>query len=143
MLIAQSAHFFLSEWIWSLTWGSSVIPFNIVIMIFLLKFFLRINMVSAVFMALCSQLCAFVVLTAVMLLSIWYIGPGSGPDSFVYVPRPLCAFLFLGLLYTIFQSIFFVATKKRYHVSTTTLLVIVFMSNQLSVFLSWLLYSIE
>lgn len=143
MFLTASAHFFLSEWIWSMTWGSAVIPFNIVIMIFLFKIFLHINMVPAVFMAIISQLFAFVVLTGGTLISIWYLGAGGGPESFTYVPRPLYAFLFLGLLYSVFQGIFFIATKKRYQVPMSALLTIAFISNQLTILLAWLLYSIE
>lgn len=143
MFFHQCAHFFLSLWIWSMTWGYAIIPFNVVIMIFLLKIFLRINMVPAVFMSIFSQLCAFMMLTIIMLLSAWYLGVGGGPETFTYVPGPLHAFLFLGLIYAFFQGIFFVLSRNRYKNQLSALLLIAFISNQLSVMLAWLLYSIE
>lgn len=143
MFFNQCAHFFLSEWIWSMTWGSTFIPFNIVIMIFLLKIFLRINMVPAVFRAITSQLFAFALLTIATLISIWYIGEGGGPETFTYVPGPIYAFLFLGLLYATFQGIFFIITKKQCQIPLLLIFFVSFISNQLTVLLTWLLYSIE
>ena len=96
MVLIKCAHFFLSEWIWSVTWDTYHIPFNIIITLILLKFFLRINMVPAVCMAIFSQFFAFFILSLCTLGAMYLIGAGGGPDSFVYVPRPLYATLFLG-----------------------------------------------
>ena len=100
-------------------------------------------MVSAVFMALGSQTFAFVILTCVTLGAMYLIGAGGGPDSFVYVPRPLYATLFLGLTYAILQILFFICTKFHYQLPTSTIAVIVLISNNLTVLVTLLLFSIE
>lgn len=143
MVLIKSAHFFLSEWIWSVTWDTYHIPFNIVITLLLLKFFLRINMVPAVFMAITSQVFAFFMLTMVAFGAMYVIGAGGGPDSFAYVPRPLYATVFLGLLYALLQIVFFACTRFWFRVPLPTIAVIVFISNNLTVLVTLLLCSIE
>lgn len=143
MLLIKLAHFFLSEWIWSVTWDTYHVPFNIIITIILLKFFLRINMVRAVCMAIFSQFFAFFVLSVCTLVAMFLIGLGGGPDSFMVVPRPLYATLFLGLLYAVLQIIFFACTQSRYKVPLSTIAVIVVISNNLTVLVTWLLFSVE
>ncbi len=143
MVIYKCAHFLLSEWIWGITWDTYHIPFNIIIILILLKFFLRINMVPAVCMAIASQFFAIIVLSLFTFGAMYLIGPGSGPDSFVFVPCPLYATLFLGLLYTFFQIIFFSFKKCRYKAPFSAIAAIIFISNNLTVLITWLLYSIE
>ena len=142
MLIYKCAHFILSEWIWSVTWDTYHIPFNIIITLLLLKFFLRINMVQSVGMAIFSQIFAFLGLSICTLGSMYLIGLGGGPESFAVVPTPLYATLFLGLLYALFQIIFFAFTRRRYNISFATLSVIVIISNNLTVLLTLFLGSI-
>lgn len=143
MVLIKCAHFFLSEWIWSVTWDTYHIPFNIIITLILLKFFLRINMVPAVCMAIFSQFFAFFILSLCTLGAMYLIGAGGGPDSFAYVPRPLYATLFLGLVYAVLQILFFTCTKSHYRVPLSTIAVIVIISNNLTVLVTWLLFSIE
>ena len=143
MMLIKCAHFFLSEWIWSVTWDTYHIPFNIILTLILLKFFLRINMVPAVFMAILSQFFAFLMLSLCGLGAMYLIGVGGGPDSFAYVPRPLYATLFLGLVYAALQILFFACTKSHYKVPLSTISVIVIISNNLTVLLTLLLFSIE
>ena len=143
MVFLKCAHFFLSEWIWAVTWDTYHIPYNIIITLILLKFFLRINMVPAVFMAVGSQLFAFLVLTLCTVGAMYMIGIGGGPDSFAYVPRPFYATLFLGLIYAVLQILFFACIKKYFRVPLSTIAVIVFISNNLTVLVTWLLFTIE
>lgn len=143
MILIKCAHFFLSEWIWSVTWDTYHIPFNIIITLVLLKFFLRVNMVPAVFMAIISQFFAFFMLSLCTFGAMYLIGVGGGPDSFAYVPQPLYATLFLGLLYATLQIIFFACTKSHYRVPLSAIAVIVIISNNLTVLVTWLLFSIE
>jgi hypothetical protein len=143
MLIYQSAHFFLSEWIWSVTWDVYHVPFNIIITLILLKFFLRINMVRAVCLAIFSQLFAFLVLSICAMGAMYIIGIGGGPDSFMVVPKPLYATVFLGLLYALLQTIFFMCIYFRHKIPLSYLAVIVLISNNLTVLVTLLLFSIN
>ena len=60
-LLAVLGQLLLSEWIWSVTWGAYHVPLNIVLMIFLFKFFTRISIVPAVLIAFFSQLFSFII----------------------------------------------------------------------------------
>jgi len=142
-MLLKCAHFILSEWIWSVKWDTYHVPFNIVIMLLLLKFFLNIDMVPAVFISITSQLFAFLSLSICTLIALYSIGPIVGPDSFMIVPKPLYATLALGLLYAFFQILFFLCAKRWIKVSIPSLIVITFISNNLTVLITWLLYSIE
>jgi hypothetical protein len=143
MILIQVAHFFLSEWLWGVTWGGNHLPFNIIFTILLLKIFLRMNMVPAVFMAIISQAVAWIAFTGITLISMWSIGVGGGPESFIYTPQPFFATVFLGLIYAMFQIIFFSITKSRYQTLLSTLIVITLIANNLAILVTWLLFSIE
>jgi hypothetical protein len=143
MLFYKCAHFFISEWIWSVTWDAYHIPFNIIITLILLKFFLRIHMVRAVCMAIFSQIFAFFVLSVCAVIAMYSVGLGGGPETFMVVPKPLYATLYLGLLYALLQIIFFACTQFRYKNQFSTLAVIVLISNNLTVLVTLLLFSIE
>jgi len=135
-------HFFLSEWIWSVTWGFYHIPCNIIIMIILFKFFLRINMVSAVFTAITAQLFAFVIFTLVTLGIMLLLGQGGGPESFLYVPNTMPAFFYLGLIYAFLQSIFFDLISHRHAIHLSWFIVIAIISNNLTVLITYLFSSL-
>ena len=137
------AQFILSEWIWSVTWDMYHIPFNIIVMILLFKFFLRIDMVRAVCMAMFSQFFAFLLFSLCALMAMNLIGVGGGPESYTVVPKPLYATLLLGLVYAVLQIIFFACTRLRYQVAFSTLVALVIISNNLTVLITLLLFSVE
>jgi hypothetical protein len=143
MLLNTCAQFILSEWIWSVTWDMYHIPFNIIVMLLLLKFFLRIDMVYAVCMAIFSQFFAFFVFSICSLGAMYLIGVGGGPESYTVVPKPLHATLLLGMLYSVLQIMFFAWRHSRYKVSFSTLVALVIMSNNLTVLITLLLFSVE
>jgi hypothetical protein len=142
-MLLKCAHFILSEWIWGATWDTYHVVFNSVIMILLLKFFLNIDMVRAVFVSIMSQLFAFFLLTICAFIALYSIGPLLGPDSFMVVPKPLYATLALGLMYAFFQIMFFMLGQRWIKISVPSLIVITLISNNLTVLITWLLYSIE
>lgn len=137
------AHFVLSQWLWCVTWGSNHIPFNILMSIILFKVFLGMNIVPSVLMALVSQIVAFIAFCLVAFLAMWHIGAGGGPESFSYVPQPLYATLFLGLIYALFQILFFTSIQKHYQLPLKSIIVATVISNNLAVLISWLLLSLE
>lgn len=141
MIFSIVAHFIVSEWLWGITWDTYYISFNIVVSILLLKFFLKINMVHAVFMSLLSQLAAWVAFTALAFMSMYLIGIGGNPERFICVPSPLYATVFLGLIYAILQMLFYICTKRYYKNPIATILMITFISNNLTVLIALLLGS--
>lgn len=143
MIFAKLACFFISEWIWGITWDMYHIPFNIVVSITLFKFFLKIPMVHAVFMSLCAHAAAFVIFSVLTFSSMYLVGPGGSPESFACVPTPLYATVGLGLIYAFLQMLFYVVTKHYYKVSLSLILMLTFISNNLTVLITLLLCSLE
>lgn len=137
------AHFILSQWLWSVTWGVHHVPFNIVMSIILFKVFLGMNIVPSVLLALVSQIVACITLGLVAFVAMWHIGIGGGPETFSYVPQPLHATLFLGLIYALFQILFFISIQKRYKLPIKSIIFATVISNNLAVLISWLLLSLE
>jgi hypothetical protein len=71
------------------------------------------------------------------------IGPLCDPDKFIVVPQPLYATLALGMIYFFFQVLFFFCAKRWIKIPLSSLIVITIISNNLTVLITWLLYSIE
>lgn len=143
MFLYICAQFILSEWIWSVTWDMYHIPFNIIVMLLLLKFFFRIDMVQAVCMAIFSQLFAFFIFSVCSFGAMYLIGVGGSPESYTVVPRPLYATLLLGMLYSVFQVMFFAWRHSLYKVSLPMLAALVIISNNLTVLITLVLFSVE
>ncbi len=143
MVFNMIGNFILSEWIWSVTWGIYHIPWNIIIMIILLKFFLRINMVSAVFLSIGAQLFATAALTIITVGTMLLLGKGGGPENYVNTPTPIHAFISLGLIYAVLQSIFFTMFGRTHAIKLSWMIVIAIISNNLTVLLNYLFMTIE
>jgi hypothetical protein len=143
MFLYTCAQFILSEWIWSVTWDIYHIPFNIIVMLFLLKFFLKVDMVYAVCMAIFSQFFAFSIFSMCSFVAMCIVGGGGGPESYTVVPKPLYATLLLGALYSILQIVFFAWRYSHYKVSFSTLVALVIISNNLTVLITLLLFTVE
>jgi len=141
MVFNMIGNFILSEWIWSVTWGIYHIPCNIIIMIILLKFFLRLNMVAAVFLSIGAQLFSVAALTIVTIGTMLVLGKGGGPETYANTPTPIHAFVCLGLIYAILQSIFFVFIAQRQAMHLSWLVAITFISNNLTVLFIYLFTS--
>lgn len=136
-------NFILSEWIWSVTRGIYHIPWNIIIMIILLKFFLRINMVSTVFLSIGAQLFSTIALTIITLGTMLLLGKGSGPESYTHIPTPIHAFIYLGIIYAALQTIFFTIFAQKHAVRLSWMIVIAMISNNLTVLLNYLFTSLD
>lgn len=144
MYIATNlGHFFLSEWIWSITWGMYHIPCNMILMLFFFKFFLRIGMVPTVLMVVSSHLVAFFLYSLFVVGGLIYgVGLQYGPEvGSSMVPTPLFACLFLGIIYAALQGLCFVVINRFYHFHVSWALVLAVVSNLLTALVVYLLLS--
>lgn len=141
--ISTISNFILSEWIWGVTLGLYHIPCNIIAMIILFKFFLRINIVPAVFLSLGANLFSFAIFTLITLITMIIIGHGNGPTSFDYIPNPMHAFVFLGIIYALLQSLFFKLISHRRGLQLSWFVAITFISNNLTVLLCYLFIAVD
>ena len=63
-IIKAAADFFLSEWLWSITWGLYHVPINIFVMLFIFKRYTKANVVRAMVAAFCANIFSLSVFTA-------------------------------------------------------------------------------
>lgn len=135
--------FFLSEWIWSITWGLSHIPINMIVMFILTKLTLRIRNISLFFLLALAHIFAIVMFTAFVVgIMIFIIGLNYLPSESAYSEsyNPFIACIALGLIYAFLQSIFFVMVNKRFTINMRSMVAIAVMSNLASAQIVYLLF---
>lgn len=135
--------FFLSEWIWSITWGMYHIPINIIIMFILAKMLIRINSIPLFIMTLLAHVFGLLVFTGLVAgIIISTIGFNYLPADTAYLEtyNVFAACVFLGIIYAILQSIFFALISKRYDVAIGSMTIISFLSNMVSALIVFLLF---
>lgn len=137
MYINMISQLLISEWIWGIAWVFYHNFINILFMIFLLKLFLGIRMVSAVLLSCCAQLTTFLFFN-VFVIGVFVLGFGFEYDvlkEWVYIPDKFYATFFLGLIYALLQSFFFLLINKYYKLHLSWVFVIVLISNSLTALL--------
>lgn len=143
MWVAALSQFFISEWLWSVTWGVYHNFFAILLLLFLLKLFLRISFVSAVLLSVFAQLFSFLFYTLFVVGFLMFI-LGIEYDmmaSSILLPGPLHACLLLGLIYAVLQIFFFYIVRFYYTLPLLRVSVLVVISNALAALLTYLLLS--
>lgn len=135
--------FFLSEWIWSITWGMYHIPINMLLMFVLAKLLTRINSISLIILTMLSHVFALLVFTAFVAgIIISTIGLNYLPSDTATIEayNIFAACIFLGLIYAVLQSVFFVMMSKRYEINALTMTLISFLSNIVSAQIVYFLF---
>lgn len=134
-MFVMLSDFFLSEWIWSITWGMYHIPINIVVMFILAKLNLRVSNIPLLMMIIGAHVFGIVVFSACVLgllgfsLGINYLPTENAYDQTYNV---LNASLALGSIYGVFHSMFFVLLSYHYELPLRYLVVITILSNLIS-----------
>jgi hypothetical protein len=80
-VLSALGNYFLSVWLWSITWGGYHVPFAVLYMFLLLKMFVRISAVQSVVIAIGANLFAWLSYTAITLGALCLI------MSFEYIPN--------------------------------------------------------
>lgn len=127
------AHFILSEFIWSISWGIHHQLFNTIAMALLLKLFSRMSTVQAVLSSCAIQACSFALLCGLALITMYTIGSDISPDNYCCVPNAMNAALYLGIMNAVFNSIFALIFMRSRPIKTSWVLTIVILSNAITV----------
>lgn len=134
-MFVMLSDFFLSEWIWSITWGMYHIPINLVVMFILSKLTLRVANIPLLMMIIGAHLFGIVLFSACVLgllgfsLGINYLPTDSAYGQSYNV---LNASLALGCIYGVLQSIFFRLLSYHYELPLGYLVIITLLSNMIS-----------
>lgn len=115
MTIATTlGNFFLSELLWSITWDIYLIPCAIILMTLFIKIGTKTGIIPAFLISSAACITSFLVftgLTILLLTCIFQFEYSPSPEPMI---MPLAACLWLGAIYTFFQTIFFMALNQFY-----------------------------
>jgi hypothetical protein len=125
--------FFLSEWLWSITWGLYHIPINSAILFLLLKLCFRGSTIFMGLLAVAAQIVSFLLLTLfVVLVSIYLCGTVYCVPVDIYQNECLTgvqAALFLAGIYACLQILFFITTVAWHKLPLLSMGLLVVLSN--------------
>lgn len=126
------AQFLISEWIWSFTAGFCQMFVNVLMLILFLWWFAHQRMISAVLYATSSQLFAFVMFTICIHALLDGLCGVSYDYESVVVMNPCIVSLALGMVYTLFQALFFYICSYTCSFPLRTYIYTAFFSNLIS-----------
>ena len=132
--------FLITEWLWSVTWGVYHVPFVLAFMIILLKRVGHMRWVSTLMNAVGSLLFTLFVYGFVIA---WLV-PDAQLDyttaqEALEVPSSWWASMYLGSIYALLQTVFFMLVSLVYPSNRFRLIVIVATSNFLAAIAAYLL----
>jgi len=132
-LLCSFAQFLISEWLWSFTFAFYHPLINILIMITLLLCVAKQRVIPAVLCAVSSQLCAILLLAALvhLFLDMAFGISFEGYETMVMI-HPLAACFLLGMIYATLQILFFYILTFFYRVPLQRFSFIVLVSNTIS-----------
>jgi hypothetical protein len=137
--------FFLSTWIWNVTFGWIHPIIAGIVLFFLLRFILHRKRFESFVISIIAQLFAFGMLAAKVVFGFvkllgWQYEPLPAPQALemmkVFMPS-----LSLGIMYAIFQSILFILCRLVWRYNLTGFLIMTWISNGMSVLICYALIS--
>ena len=131
-MLSFFADFFLSEWLWSVTWGMYHIPVNIFIMFLLTKLTVHYGTRSTMLLTVSANIFGLISFTILVgSIIIFVIGLNYLPAESAYNGEysRFAACLFLGIVYAVLQSFFFYLINKRYKIQLLHMIAIALLSN--------------
>ncbi len=132
-LLYAFSQFLISEWLWSFTFAFYHPLINILIMIMLLFWSAQQRIIPAVLCAVSSQLCAILLLAALVHLFLdMTLGISFEGYEGMAMIHPLAACFLLGMMYAALQILFFYILTFFYQLPLRKLSFIAFLSNTLS-----------
>jgi len=135
VFIQTIEYFFLNTWLWGMTWGISHVPINIIVMFALFKFIGRLKIMTAILFAFFSMVFGSALYTLIVSFFVFVVKLQFIPLDITYgteYSNFLLASIYLGLIYSVLQMIFFLMVNKFYEINLRIITLIVFVSNIIS-----------
>lgn len=133
-MLVKISDFFISTWIWAVTWGIYHIPLNIIVMLFLLKFFGKFKIVPSVLLSFFSKIFAVTLYTLIVFIVVFALGLSFVPEKIesLEVINTLLACISVGIIYSVLQSLFFLIVNRFYYLNLRITTLISFVSNMIT-----------
>jgi len=141
-MVTRMGNFLIDQWLWNITWDWYHIPLSMLLMIVFFRFFLRMDIVASVVIALSATVAAsitFSLFVVGVLITLFNYTYQAILQSAAMVADPLHACIYVGIIYTIIQAIFFVILNRYYKVHYIKMIVACFVANMLSAGIIYLL----
>lgn len=131
--------FFLSEWLWSMTFGIYQIPLAIFFMVFFIRYGAQMRWMPALLLALLANLFSFIVYTMLVVVLLIFIARHEFyPEELHQVPNfGYAVGAYVGLIYTLLQTIFFSIMQRKHSIALWRIILISLLSNLLA---AWCVY---
>lgn len=138
--LIEIGSFFLSEWLWGITWGIYAVPLAMVNMLILVRLYTRTQFGTALLIALSGPLIAFFIFN-ILILTILIHGLGF---EYAQTDQKTCEnvfviYLWLGLIYASFQSIYLKILSK-YHTGIINMQMLYMLSYTAHIVAAWMSY---
>jgi hypothetical protein len=134
-MLTSVSHFFLSEWLWSVTRGGYHAPINIFVMIGVCIFILRQKTVPSVLLAVSANLFSFLLFTGVIYsFNIDYV---PGHDDIYVVKGLLATCIALGAIYSVLQTVYLLGLRMLFSMNLSPLIMMIWASNFIT---AWIMY---
>ena len=118
-MIEALAHFFMSLWLWAMTWGIYQIPLALFFMVLLFRWTGHLRLLPSLGIGIGANLFSWGIYTLVIIVffvgAMGYEYDAQGSHRAVFDALHAC--LYWGLLNTVLQSIFFMLLNHWYRIS--------------------------
>ena len=134
-MFTEIGNFLIDQWLWNVTWDWYHIPISIFFMTILFKCFLRINIISSVLIALSSTIASFMAYTLFVVGVLMYVfkfNYNQAVQGQEIIADPLHACLYVAIIYTVLQAIFFIALNHYYPVPRLKMILVAAVANALT-----------
>ncbi len=141
MIMSTVSNFFLSEWLWSVTFDWYHIPIAILFMCIVFRFALRIGIIPAVLITFFAHLYGFAVFSLFVVGVLSYLLNVTYNAASYAMPTPLLASLYLGFIYTILESSFFLIVSRWYTLRVIPMVIVTLLCNVAASCVTFYLFS--
>ena len=122
--------FLLNEWLWSITWALYHAPMAFIIMFVLFVFWEGFSCVFSMSLSLVAHLLSFgIVAGGIGLFVFWATAGIPGDILSSHSINAWWSSLYLGIMYAIIQSIFFIFVSRIYSLHLYRMIIVAFASN--------------
>ena len=139
IVLNKIGDFLLSEWLWSMTFAWSYFVIVFFMLWFLLYLIKKTSFFYACLLSFLATISSFIVFLIIVvgiffhLLQWWYV-----PQEYSVTTTPFFANFYLAIIYATLQSIFLYSTHTLFRLTTDKLLLIIYLSNGLAAYISYL-----
>lgn len=140
-MLEHMGAFLIDQWLWNVTWDWYHIPLSIFLLAVFFKFFLRLNVIASVLIAVSSTISSFIVYTFFAVGGLIYLFNFNYQEALqgkAVVADSLHACMYVGMIYTLLQAVFFVVLNKYYSIKLPKMIVAAFIANMIAAVLVYL-----